>query len=388
MSKMNPKRPAYTLHKPTGQARVRLGGKDHYLGEFDSPNSHELYQKLVDHWLQNQEPIDKSSITIDRLCLEYLKFVDQHYRKNGKPTSEPNNIRIALRYLISAHGPQLARQFGPKALKDTREKMIEADCVRTSINRMIGRVKRLFRWGVGEELIGAEMLAALDAVCGLQRGRTPARESNPVMPVDQSEVKAVLPHVSNPVKSLIQLMLLTAARPGEIISMRGCDLNTEGSVWEYIPESHKTEHHGRNRIIFLGLKAQEIVRPFLTSDSEAYLFSPADAIREFQAARRANRKSPLTPSQLARQPKKRPNKAPGDRYTTTSLGQAIRKACIKAKIAPWHPNQLRHTAATEIRRRFGLEASQVILGHSQANVTQMYAERDFTKARQIIAELG
>jgi site-specific recombinase XerC len=45
----------------------------------------------------------------------------------------------------------------------------------------------------------------------------------------------------------------------------------------------------------------------------------------------------------------------------------------------WAPNRLRHSAATEIRKNFGLEAAQVILGHSAADVTQIYAERDMQK---------
>jgi site-specific recombinase XerC len=54
----------------------------------------------------------------------------------------------------------------------------------------------------------------------------------------------------------------------------------------------------------------------------------------------------------------------------------------------WSPNQLRHTAATEIRRQFGLEAAQVTLGHSNANVTQIYAERDLSKAAEIMRQVG
>lgn len=54
----------------------------------------------------------------------------------------------------------------------------------------------------------------------------------------------------------------------------------------------------------------------------------------------------------------------------------------------WSPNQLRHTAATEIRRQFGLEAAQVTLGHSNANVTQIYAERDLSKAAEIMRAVG
>ena len=54
----------------------------------------------------------------------------------------------------------------------------------------------------------------------------------------------------------------------------------------------------------------------------------------------------------------------------------------------WSPNQLRHTAATEIRREFGLEGAQVALGHASADVTQIYAERDHELARQVAAKLG
>ena len=54
----------------------------------------------------------------------------------------------------------------------------------------------------------------------------------------------------------------------------------------------------------------------------------------------------------------------------------------------WSPNQIRHTAGTEIRKRFGLEAAQVALGHSSADVTQIYAERDLTKAADVARQVG
>ena len=54
----------------------------------------------------------------------------------------------------------------------------------------------------------------------------------------------------------------------------------------------------------------------------------------------------------------------------------------------WSPNRLRHSAGTEIRKRYGLEAAQVILGHASADVTQVYAERDLQKAVEIMREVG
>lgn len=52
------------------------------------------------------------------------------------------------------------------------------------------------------------------------------------------------------------------------------------------------------------------------------------------------------------------------------------------------PNQLRHTAATEIRHRFGLEAAQVALGHTRADVTQIYGEKNLTLAEKVAAKVG
>ena len=63
-------------------------------------------------------------------------------------------------------------------------------------------------------------------------------------------------------------------------------------------------------------------------------------------------------------------------------------ACRKAGVPHWHPNQLRHLFATEVRQAYGLEAAQVLLGHSRADVTQVYAARDLGLAVRVAAEAG
>lgn len=55
---------------------------------------------------------------------------------------------------------------------------------------------------------------------------------------------------------------------------------------------------------------------------------------------------------------------------------------------PWRPHQLRHTAATEIRAKFGLEAAQTVLGHAKADITQVYAERGLARSHNVIREIG
>ena len=166
-------------------------------------------------------------------------------------------------------------------------------------------------------------------------------------------------------------------------------------MWAYRPQSHKAEHHGRERVIFIGPKAQAILLPYLLRDAQTCCFSPAESEKARKAETRACRKTKVQPSQRDRR-KARPKRKPRDHYTKDSYNRAIRRAVARANkgragedaVARWTPNQLRHKAGTEIRRQYGLEAAQVTLGHARADVTQVYAERDFELAKKIMRKIG
>lgn len=66
----------------------------------------------------------------------------------------------------------------------------------------------------------------------------------------------------------------------------------------------------------------------------------------------------------------------------------MKRACVKAGVKPWAPNQLRHAHGTEVRKKYGLEAAQVALGHERADVTQVYAEKNLALAVKVAAEIG
>ena len=80
--------------------------------------------------------------------------------------------------------------------------------------------------------------------------------------------------------------------------------------------------------------------------------------------------------------------APGERYTAGSVRQAIHRACKKAGVDAWHTHQLRHNAATFLRKEFGIEAARVVLGHASSAVTEVYAELDLTRAADIMSQVG
>jgi site-specific recombinase XerD len=52
------------------------------------------------------------------------------------------------------------------------------------------------------------------------------------------------------------------------------------------------------------------------------------------------------------------------------------------------PHQLRHNAATFLRKEYGLEAAQVILGHRTLSVTEIYAAKNVEAAKRIMGEVG
>ncbi len=118
-----------------------------------------------------------------------------------------------------------------------------------------------------------------------------------------------------------------------------------------------------------------------------YLFSPKEAMEERRAKMRATRKTPVQPSQRDRK-KPRPRRTPGDYYKVPAYNRAISYACQKAGISKWHPHQLRHNAATVLRKEFGLDVARAVLGHSSPAVTEIYAELDQAKAAEAMARVG
>jgi integrase len=408
--------PSYCLHKASGRAVVKHKGTVHYIGKHGTRASKAEYARLIAQWSagDSEHPAAaREDITIVELLAAFHRYAAKHYRKDGRPTQEVTNIKVALRPLKALYATSLVRDFGPLKLKAIQSLLIKgytdadgahvAGLARHTVNARIGVIKRVFRWAVSEEMAPPSLAHALDTVRGLQRGRTDARETAPVLPVDDAVVKVTLPHLPPVVADMVRFQRLTGCRPHEVCILRPCDVDRTGEVWLYRPASHKTEHHGRDRVILVGPKAQEILAPYLLSARGAHCFSPTDSERKRKARLRANRKTPVQPSQVDRS-KRRPKLQPTDTYTKDSFNRAIRRACDRAdklarkddpgvaankRIVPhWTPNQLRHTAATEIRRQFGLEAAQVCLGHSAANVTQLYAERDVRLGLEVMKKIG
>ncbi|MCH8968607.1 MAG: site-specific integrase [Planctomycetes bacterium] len=402
--------PKYRLHKSSGQAVVDLNGRTFYLGSHGTKTSKAEYDRLVAEWLVNgrrapNRTDDQTDRLICELCAAHWEFAEDYYVKNGKPSGEQHHVRLLVGLLSEFYGRTAVSEFSPLRLKALRQQMIGLNNSRIYINNQIGRVKRIFKWGVENELVPPAVYQALQAVAGLRKGRSAARETEPVKPVAVEYVEASKPYLSRQIWAMIRIELLAGMRPGEVCIMRACDIEMVGDVWDYRPHEYKTEHHDIERVVALGERAQAIVREFLKPDTEAYLFSPIDAEAERRAKLHTKRKTPLKyGNRPGTNRRRKPKRQAGERFTTDSYRRAIQRATELAFPAPdgldavqtkqwhkehrWSPNQLRHTAGTKARKLFGLEGAQMHLGHSRAQTTEIYAERNLELAREIARQIG
>jgi hypothetical protein len=117
------KPPKYSLHKPSGQARVRIDGVDHYLGEHGSPESHRDYANLIDDWMAKQDG-PNLRLTVGQLSLRFNQHAQKHYVKNGRPTSEVTLLRDALKRLNRIAHKLPVDELAPRHVKQARETMI------------------------------------------------------------------------------------------------------------------------------------------------------------------------------------------------------------------------------------------------------------------------
>ena len=435
--------PTYCLHKSLGLAYVAIDGRQIYLGRYGSKESREKYDRVIGEWLANGRrsaapATPAAPTTVAVVIASFWRHAQEYHRMpDGSPAGELENYRLALRPLRKLYGATAVAEFGPIQMKAVRQYMVETGWARTYINRQLGRIRHVFNWAAGEAIIPAAIADAIGKVKGLRHGKTDARESDPVLPVPDEQLKATLPFLSGRIRSMVDLQLLTGMRPGEVCAMRVRDIDTTGKLWHYRPAKHKTQHKGIKRSVPIGPKAQEIIRPYLSLNPDAHLFVPADS----EADRRANvvRQTPVQPSQVRRATlsrRRKPDRGPGDHYTVATYRRAIARACDAAFLPPedlarlrvrdsrgrradrvgtrwesetewrarlgkrwtdlkawrrahsWHPHRLRHNAATLIREMYGLEAAQAILGHKTVATTQIYAERNLKAAERVMSEVG
>lgn len=393
-----------------------------------------------------------SGLTVNEIALAFGHYACDYYRRaDGSPSGELGHYQAALNPLLDLYGDTLGSEFRPHDFKVVRERLVrttqyhvcftnlphcqrwlDEQCVRLNdrlaynvnewqpfeliraqprlsrkvINQRMDHIKRVFRWAASEELVPATVYDALKVVGGLRRGHKGTREMPKVHPVPDGDFDKTLPYLSPQVRALVQLQLYIGARPSEICSIRGRNIvERDEEVWQYridpgeiekfdyagrqLTNLHKTGHqdgadgHPIVKILPIGPRAQEILKPWLRADLDEFLFQPREVVNKHRAARRKNKTKALSDLKNLN-----PKYDLSGHYSSSSYRRAVTRAAKKAGVPHWHPHQLKHNCATNIRAKYGAENSQIYMGHLKLSSTEIYAERDWKKIKEIALEIG
>lgn len=399
MSPVKP--PSYRRHA-NNIGFVAINRKRYYFpGPYNSPESKKAYWDFlkancgVEHVTQVTKPKRRGGVLLTELADYFLEHAKSYYG-SSKKTELPYYRRVLVK-VIEKYGDMPVSDFGPLRLAEFRDWLAATGHIRQNVNKLgevtserkyylsrntvnhlIADLKRVFKWGLTQELIAADQWVALQAVPGLKAGRSPAKEPKPRTAVDWKDVEAIFPHVSPVVKAMILVQWYTGCRPQNVCQLRPREIDRTESPWIWKPEHHKGKWRGQDLVIFIGPRAQEALLPFLDRDPNSYCFSPKEASNKKQAK---------------------------DCYNSGTYGQAvahglaglslgeIKKPYSRPKfrvagIRYWTPHQLRHAKAQLVRDELGIEAAQAVLGHSSLHATQIYAKRTMERAKEIARNCG
>lgn len=291
--------------------------------------------------------------TVGGLVAAFMLHAATYYPQRRNRSSEVSNFRAAVAPLLMVYADLPMQDFGPLQLKAVRQLMIESGWLRSTINASCRRIRQVVSWAIGHQLLPSDQLTALKTVAGLRRGRSAAKDGEPVRPPKAGIVEATLPHLLPVHVAIINLLRLTGARADEICPLRGEQIDRTESEWRYEPTSHKTAYLGRSRVIWFGADSQAILTGWL-------------------------RPGPMFTDPLRRRP-----------YNSKTLAKVIERAIKKHNLPHWHLHMLRHERATEIDRLTGsMDMSQAMLGHARIETTGMYCDRMVRLAREGAAKFG
>jgi integrase len=384
------KPPAYLLHQASGQARVRIDGRDYYLGPYGSPQSHAAYEAKLTQWKTGDIVLPPSGTDAPSLVYAMMRFMTERAQTYyaGKP--EFGHFRVLVRFIMSQPGfcQLAAADLTAKRLEQLQAAMLHASWSRNHANRQTTRIKTMARWLEKEKLLPEGRWASLCTVRALPEDE----EADQVLPVPEDDLARTMAQLGPVPLAITDTLLLTAARPGEILKLRPGDLITNGRVqlapgftldlngcWAYTPKRYKTVgRKGKSfrRIILFGPRAQLKLTPFLEGrPANKPIFSPREAAEDYYRSKgqRVNHCR---------------GRAPGEQYRHTSYAHAITAACARAGVPHWSPGQLRHNAATRLVEQFGWEIAAQILGHASVDMTRQYVLRRLTAAVEAMREVG
>ncbi len=266
-------------------AYTRVDGDRVPLGRYGDPDGWARFERIRDEWIAknaDRTPVGPDGLTVAELAERWL---DHEKARADAGRIDPKTYaagRAIAEAVVAEHAGMPVIRFGPKALKDIQARLIVTRCKvthgryrdagepptlsRAEVNRRVNGIRRLFRWGVSEELVPPAVLASLEAVAGLRAGE--ARDNPPRQPANPEHVRALVAELDarghhGPAR-VLELLRWTGCRPDEACTLTAADVVETRHGLELHIRKHKTRKTTEaDRIVPLNATAAAIVRDAL-----------------------------------------------------------------------------------------------------------------------------
>ncbi len=286
------------------------------------------------------------AFTVNDVCDRWTAYAATYYAGS----KEAVDCVRGLRLFRGMFGNRPVEGMTHPDMIEYRNALVAKGYVRTTVNKYLGYAKRMFAWALDERIVSAQLKAECTAIAPLKPRRGNVKESTPITAVSDADVKATCAELSPSLADMVRVHRLCGARPAEICQLAWPMIEKRKKVWVARLGKHKNAHRNRPRVLVFGPKAQAILA---RHPGDGYVFSPQQAIAE---------RSPDCGRRV------------GEKWKVEAYNRAVSRAAKRAGVAHWHPNQLRHTCATEVRRRFGISAAGAVLGHTLGlRITDRYS---------------
>lgn len=412
--------PRAKVHAASGRSRVRVCGREIWLGPAGSPEADRRYREILAAWVASGgKSIDTAGepatttrsmptapastatpptpaattspaesvipdLTVGGLVIQYLAHIQA-----GRTKAELASVSKWWRAREVGNATYSRQalpvtQFGPRVLREIRDELANSPKqyefeggpqyrARTHVNRLVREIVTMFGWGVSEELVPVTVWQALKTTPHLRPGESKARETEKRQPVTDDHFEAVLPFLPPVVADLLRFARLASCRPDEAARLRMEDVEPAGAVFKWTLRKHKTQRTVGTKAIPIGPRAAAVMQRWAAGKQPADLvFSRADRDRV-----QVEGTIPMRTLRSKRQ-----------QFDTDQITKWVRTACDLAKTPRWTTYQLRHAGLTAVRRECGVEAEAAIAGWTTPKLAYHYAQLAFEEGAAAAAKLG
>jgi len=409
-----------TIYKPDGKRTTVSFGPLGYRKEGEIRIAFEQWLELYNQYpykvLKYKDPFDavekiinpSSDSTILELLNNYKKFLIKSIQPTLHGRDHPDIIFFnRIHRFLEPYYEWSVNSLGPDEIMEVRKALIDykyiqgkttKKYVRRGINDTINWINKIWEWGVGRTLVKESTLRSFKEIKPLRMGNPKVKDNIKRKRVTKEELWKVIRVVNSIIANMLKLLWYTGMRPYEVCEMRPYDiLRDDPDCWLYIPGrditpvgKHKTTGFEQVKVIPLAGESQKILSSQIKNEnSKEYIFSPKDAMAEVFKEKGKNRKTPINyGNKPGSNRRKHPMIQPRDHYDSASLRRACQRGCLRAGIEIFSPYDIRRTAATNVRAKFGKQDAKTLLGHTKISTTEIYLLEEVQEAIKVAKKLA